>query len=110
MAATSPAAPGRLERTYVAYCIASEIVRIRRSVNKYVRTNQQARDVSPLLTRPLEAIATALGMSHAVQALVRDALEMQYPSVPATRRIDPPGAGNLHQVLMSGPSDGRLGH
>lgn len=44
------------------------------------------RDVSPLLTRPLEAISTALGMSHAVQALARDALEMQYPSVPATRR------------------------
>lgn len=40
MEATSPAAPGHLERTYVAYCIASEIVRIRRSASKYVRIDQ----------------------------------------------------------------------
>ncbi len=69
-----PGDAGQVERTYVAYCLASEIVRIKRAAADVRRANAQARDLSPLLTQPLEAVAEQLGLGEAVNALVRAAL------------------------------------
>lgn len=90
MTQPTASAIGQIERTYVAYCIASEIVRIKRSADKYMRTGEQARDLSRLLMQPLEALADRLGMTTAVEALVRDALATTVPAAPPVALPSPP--------------------
>ncbi len=74
METLGPTDGAQLERIDVAYCLATEIVRVKRAAAQLRRANAQARDMSPLLTQPLEAVAEQLGLVEAVNALVRAAL------------------------------------
>ena len=58
----------------VSPCIAEQIVRVKLSAARYMRGPQQGNDTSPLLTAPLYALATALGIRERVLELVSDAL------------------------------------
>jgi hypothetical protein len=65
---------GAVELDYVAVCIAEQIVRIKISAVRRKQGNEQAHDTSPVLTRPLTALASTLGIRRQVEALVADAL------------------------------------
>jgi hypothetical protein len=98
MGTSGPESLGHLERPYVAYCLATEIVRVRRSAAKLRQANPQARELTPLLTQPLEAVAAQLGLTEAVAALVRVALPgaeapaaTPVPAPPARADADAPG-------------------
>ena len=73
-AAAAAAEMGAVELDYVAVCIAEQIVRIKISAVRRKQTDQLAHDTSPILTRPLTALAGTLGIRRQVEALVADAL------------------------------------
>jgi hypothetical protein len=59
---------------YVALCIAEQVVRIKLSTARHLRSSDRASDASPLLTQPLYALATTLGIKDTVVDMVSDAL------------------------------------
>jgi hypothetical protein len=66
--------PATVDLEYVAVCIAEQIVRIKLSAARRQLTNDQAHDTSPVLTRPLIALAITLGIHQQVKEHVADAL------------------------------------
>ena len=81
-----------LDQDYVAAGIATELVRIHLSTNHYLKTSAQARDVSLLLTLPLETVAGSLGVRQRVDELVRNALSV----VEETTRVRLEQGGGEH--------------
>lgn len=65
---------GMVDLDYVAVCIAEQIVRIKISAVRRMRQNEYANDPSPMLTRPLRALAASLGIAKQVENLVAEAL------------------------------------
>ena len=81
-AASEDAPPSRARATgrealaaeAVARCLAAEIVRIKVSAVRRLMSDARVQDISPLLTRPLYAVAAELGVTARVEAYVDEAL------------------------------------
>ncbi len=58
----------------VARCLAAEIVRVKVSAVRRLMSDARVQDISPLLTRPLYAVAAELGVTERVEAYVDEAL------------------------------------
>src|SRR5688572_21672544 len=69
-----PATSMAVDLDYVALCIAEQVVRIKLSTTRHLRSHDRASDASPLLTQPLYALATTLGIRDKVVDMVSDAL------------------------------------
>ncbi len=90
------AAVGQLDRTYVAYCLATEIIRIKRSAAKARATSSQNYDWARLLAQPLEQLAERLGLKQAVDGLVQDAMrdvDIAAPPLVQASPLPPPPGG-----------------
>ncbi len=90
MGTPGPDAMGQLDRTYVAYCLATEIIRVKRSAAKAQATGGQTYDWARLLAQPLEQLAERLGLAESVNVLVRDALRATEPSALPPGYVAPP--------------------
>jgi hypothetical protein len=74
VAATQSSATMAIDLDYVALCIAEQVIRIKLSTARHLRSSDRANDASPLLTQPLYALATTLGIKDKVVDMVSDAL------------------------------------
>ncbi len=109
MGTPDPAALGHLDRTYVAYCLATEIIRVKRSAAKAQATGGQTYDWARLLAQPLEQFAERLGLAESVTALVRDALRTTEPSaLPPVHAVPIPSALGDPAALPFRPVAGEL--
>jgi hypothetical protein len=76
--------PRALDQEAVARSLALQIMRIKVSALRHLLTNEQARDVSPLLSTPLYAVAADLDLTEQVCRHI-DAAMMRARSILDTR-------------------------
>lgn len=63
-----------LDLDYIAICIAEQVVRVKISVAHLTTDSERAHESGVLLTRPLIALASTLGVKERVDRLVAEAL------------------------------------
>jgi hypothetical protein len=64
----------KVERDYVAICIAEQIVRVKIAVTRGIRAGTTSAEAGQVVLRPLNSLATTLGVREQVDTLVAEVL------------------------------------